>query len=136
RLRTGVGAAEAVTAARYMALLPLALLAAQLMLAGPLTQASRARGIANSAELLDAIEAYHAAHGAYPASLAAVWQDYAPGVVGISRYFYAAKGAGFNLFFEQPRFILDNFGARELVVYNPLGEHSMISHDSWILLLG
>lgn len=134
RLRKGTGSAPA-AAPVYMALLPLALLAAQLVLASPLTEASRARGMANSAELLADIEAYHAQHGAYPASLAAVWQDYAPGVVGISRYYFEPKGAGFNLLFEQPRFFFDNFGAREFVVYNPLGEHSMISHDSWILLL-
>ncbi|MCW5874225.1 MAG: hypothetical protein KIS88_06225 [Anaerolineales bacterium] len=134
RLRQGTGGAP-VAAPWYMALLPLALLAAQLVLAGPLTESSRARGIATSGEMLRDIEAYRAQNGSYPSHLAAVWQDYSPGVAGIPRYHYAVAGDGFNLFFEQPLFILDNFGAREFVVYNPLGQHSMISHDSWILLL-
>ncbi|QYK51890.1 MAG: hypothetical protein KF701_05180 [Anaerolineales bacterium] len=116
-------------------LLPGILLLAQLGLAGPLTEFSRNRAIANSAEMLRDIEAYRAQNGSYPGSLAAVWHDYAPGVAGIAKYHYVAAGDGFNLFFEQPLFILDNFGAREFVVYNPLGQHSMISHDSWILLL-
>ncbi|MCL4257756.1 MAG: hypothetical protein KJZ53_04395 [Anaerolineales bacterium] len=113
-------------------LLPGILLLAQLGLASPLTEFSRNRAIANSAEMLRDIEAYRAQNGSYPGSLAAVWHDYAPGVAGIPKYYYAAAGDRFNLFFEQPLFILDNFGAREFVVYNPLGQHSMISHDSWI----
>lgn len=134
RLRQSTGAAP-VAAPWYMALLPLALLAAQLALAGSLTESSRARGIANSAEMLRDVEAYRAQNSSYPSHLAAVWQDYSPGVAGIHQYHYAVAGDGFNLYFEQPLFILDNFGAREFVVYNPQGQHSMISHDSWILLL-
>lgn len=117
----------------YLIVLPLVVLVLQIMLAAPLTEASRNRAIANSAELIREIEAYRAANGQYPVSLLGVWQDYPTGVIGMRQYHYTPQGDAYNLVFEQPRFLLDNIGAREFVVYNPLDEQMMISHDSWIL---
>ncbi|MFZ4826782.1 MAG: hypothetical protein ACOYLB_05455 [Phototrophicaceae bacterium] len=103
--------------------------------AQPLTQFSRARAIAQSSELIRDIEAYHLLNGSYPLSLLAVYADYETGVVGIPRYHYAPHGDAYMLFFEQPRFVLDDLGVREMVVYHPQDQHTMISHASWILLL-
>ena len=119
----------------YLILLPTAALLLQLSLAAPLTAASRARAINMSAEMISVIEAYYAEHDSYPSSLLAVWNDYYPMVVGVKQYHYEPIGEAYNLAFEQPRFLLDDIGAREFVVYNPLEEQRMISHNSWILLL-
>jgi len=98
-------------------------------------QLCRNYAIANSAEIINDIEEYHAMHGRYPNSLQAVWKDYYPSVVGIEKFHYAPDGDAYNLFFEQPRFLFDNVGTREFVVYNKLDEHAMISHTAWILIL-
>ena len=119
----------------YFIFIPIILLFFQLTLAAPLTELSRNYAIARSAEFINDIESYHKAHGHYPGSLLATWKDYYPSIVGIEKYHYAPNGDAYNLFFEQPRFLLDNFGTREFVVYNPLDEHMIISHTSWILLL-
>ena len=119
----------------YLALIPLAVVAAQVVLARPALEYSRRRAIAQSAELIQAIEAYRAARGRFPDSLLAVWPDYSPGVVGIAQYHYAPSGAAYNLAFEQPRLVFDELGVREFVVYNPLNAHLVPSHASWILLL-
>ena len=63
-----------------------------------------------------------------------MWPDYYPSVVGIDRYHYAAQGEGYNLAFRQPRFLFDNFGTEEFVVYNSRDEPVMPSHASWILI--
>lgn len=119
----------------YLMVIPLAVLLFQLALAAPVTVFSRNLAIRNSAEFINAIEAHHARHGYYPSSLAAVYNDYAVSVSGIQNFHYASNGEAYNLYFEQPRFLLDNIGTREFVVYNPLDEQFMISHNSWILLL-
>ena len=119
----------------YFILIPIAVLLFQLTLAPRVTELSRNHAIAQSAEFVDDIESYHKDHGHYPKSLLAIWKDYYPSVVGIEKYHYAPNGDAYNLFFEQPRFLLDNIGTREFVVYNPLDEHMIISHTSWILLL-
>lgn len=119
----------------YLIFTPIAVLLLQILLATPLTKASRNHAIATSAELINAIEAYRTSNGYYPTSLLATWPDYSPDVVGIEQYHYMAQGDSYNLFFQQPRFLLDDIGVREFVVYNPLDEHMMISHTSWILLL-
>lgn len=103
--------------------------------ASPLTQTSRHRAIANSRELIARIEQFRARFGRYPQTLTAMWRDYDPGVVGVERYHYARQGEGYNLFFEQPRLLLDQFGTREWVVYNPRDEHRVYSHTAWFLLL-
>jgi hypothetical protein len=118
----------------YLIFIPAALLLIQLALAAPATEFSRNRAIAHSAEFIHDIEAYRKANGHYPASLLAIWKDYTPSVVGIEKFHYAPNGGAYNLFFEQPRFLLDHLGTREFVVYNPLDEHMILSHTSWILL--
>ncbi|UYN92050.1 MAG: hypothetical protein KIT70_00800 [Anaerolineales bacterium] len=117
----------------YLVSLPILVLAAQLALAGPLTQASRDRAITNASVFIEDIEQYHASHGQYPVSLQAQNRDYYPDVVGVERYIYVPQGDSYNLSFEQPRFLLDRFGTREWVVYNPHDEHRVFSHTAWLL---
>jgi hypothetical protein len=117
----------------YLLFIPIASLLIQVAFAAPATESSRNRAIGMSGELINEIEKHHALHGRYPSSLLAVWKDYDPSVVGIEKYHYAPNGDAYNLFFEQPRFILDNLGTREFVVYNKLDEHVMTSHAAWIL---
>lgn len=112
----------------YLALIPSIALVAQLTLAAPLTERSRNLAIQNSAEVIRDIEAYRAEHGQYPVSLFGVWPDYSPNVIGIPQYYYEPNGEAYNLVFEQPRFLLHDFGAREFVMYNPRDEHALESH--------
>jgi hypothetical protein len=119
----------------YLVTIPLALLIFQIAAAAPLTAASRARAIASSAEMIANIETYREAQGRYPNSLLGVWKDYYPRVVGVERYYYRPERDAYNLYFEQPRFMLDRFGTREFVVYNPRDEHFIVSHPSFMLLL-
>jgi len=119
----------------YLVTIPLALLIFQIAAAAPLTAASRARAIASSAEMIANIEAYRQAQGRYPNSLLGVWKDYDPHVVGVERYYYRPERDAYNLYFEQPRFLLDKIGTKEFVVYNPLDEHLMVSHPSFMLRL-
>lgn len=118
----------------YLIFIPIALLFFQLALAAPAAEFSRNRAIGQSAELINEIENHHALRGRYPSSLLAVNKDYKPFVVGIEQFYYAPNGDGYNLFFEQPLFLFDNFGTREFVVYNKLDEHVMPSHAYWILI--
>lgn len=118
----------------WLLAIPVATLAFQLAVAGPATDASRRRTAAGAGELIGAIEQYHAREGSYPSALGAVWKDYHPGTVGVERFHYAARGESYDLFFEQPRFLLDDIGTREFVVYNPRDEQRMISHTAAILL--
>ena len=117
----------------YLILIPLAALLFQVMLAAPVTKFSRNYAITQSVELINEIENHRAVHGRYPSSLLAVWKDYYPGVVGTEGFHYAPRGDAYNLMFEQPRFLLDNLGTREFVVYNKLDEHVMPSHAAWLL---
>ena len=133
RRRKHVEVSGASSTPLYLIFLPVVALASQLLLAGPLTRWSRDRAIANAAEFIADIEQYHARHGRYPVSLEAQNRDYVPGVVGIDRYIYVPAGDSYNLSFEQPRFILDRFGTREWVVYNPRDQHRVYSHTAWIL---
>jgi hypothetical protein len=118
----------------YLIFIPIALLLFQITLATPATAFSRNRTIMRSAELINEIEKHHAAHGRYPSSLLAVWKDFDPSVVGVERFHYAPNGNAYNLFFEQPRFLLDKIGTQEFVMYNKLDEHVMTSHAAWILI--
>ena len=118
----------------YLVLLPVIALVSQLALAAPITRSSRDRAIENAGELISAIEAYRTTHGRYPLSLQAQHKDYNPDVVGVEMYVYAPNGDGYDLAFEQPKFILDRVGTREWVVYNPRGQHRLYSHAAWRLL--
>ena len=55
--------------------------------------------------------------------------------LGLSGTIYRPERDAYNLYFEQPRFLLDNVGTLEFVVYNPLDEHLMVSHPSFMLRL-
>lgn len=117
----------------YLMLVPSIALFAQLMLATYLTDRSRNVAIQNSREMIADIEAYRTEHGRYPISLFGVWPDYSPGIVGIAQYHYEQNGKAYNITFEQPRFLLDDIGTREFVMYNPRDEHAMTSHAAWRL---
>lgn len=117
----------------YLIFIPTALLIFQLALAAPLTEFSRNHAILKSAELINEIEKHRTTHGRYPSSLLAVSKDYSASVVGIERFNYVPNGDAYNLFFEQPRFLLDQIGTREFVMYNKLDEQVMPSHAAWIL---
>ncbi|MEO5894474.1 MAG: hypothetical protein ABIS06_02105 [Vicinamibacterales bacterium] len=117
----------------YLTVLPLVAFVLQLVLGSPVTEWSRTRAIANSTELIDALEQYRAAYGRYPESMAAVWPDYKVSVVGIAQFHYAPHGDGYNLYFEQPLPLISAPGTREFVVYNPRGEHLILSHAAWHL---
>jgi hypothetical protein len=119
----------------YLIFIPLFTLIMPLVLAAPVTDWSRNRAIANSSELIGHIEDYHRQYGRFPTSLLAQHKDYDPGVIGVEKYHYSPHGDSYNLFFEQPRFLLDNPGTREWVVYNPHDERRIYSHTSWILLV-
>ena len=118
----------------YLVVLPSALLLLPLTLADRATELSRGRAIANSSELIDDIEKYRALNGHYPNTLLAVWKDYDPAVVGIEKFHYVPQGDAYNLFFEQPKLLLDNIGTREFVVFNRLDQHLITSHAAWILV--
>jgi len=117
----------------YLICLPVFTLLLQLTLAKHLTQLSRNRAIENADRFIRHIQEYHTQRGAYPLTLQAQNKDYFPDVVGVEKYLYAPHRKGYNLSFEQPRFLLDRFGTREWVVYNPLDENSVYSHTSWLL---
>ena len=116
----------------YLVFIPGIVLVFLMTLAPHATNLSRNRAIAQSGELIGEIEAYHAAYGRYPSSLLALHEDYKPSVIGIEQFHYAPSGQAYNLFFEQPTFATD-FGIREIVMYNKLDEHVMVSHAAWIL---
>ncbi len=117
----------------YLLAIPLISFLSQLFLATPMTVQSRNRAISQAAELIKNIEEYHQKNGIYPPSLQAQYMDVNPGVVGVEKFHYALQGQGYNLYFEQPRFLLDDFGTREWVVYNPKDEQRMYSHAAWLL---
>lgn len=117
----------------YLIYLPVITLLLQLTLAKHLTQLSRNLAIKNAEQFIRHIEEYHKQQGQYPLSLQAQNKDYYPDVVGVEKYLYAPHRKSYNLSFEQPRFLLDRFGTREWVVYNPLDENSVYSHTAWLL---
>ncbi|MEZ4904538.1 MAG: hypothetical protein R2822_23710 [Spirosomataceae bacterium] len=117
----------------YLIYLPVFTLLFQLTLAKHLTQLSRNRAIENANRFIRHIEEYYTQIGQYPLTLQAQNKDYYPDVVGVEKYLYAPHRKSYNLSFEQPRFLLDKFGTREWVVYNPLDENSVYSHTAWLL---
>jgi hypothetical protein len=96
----------------------------------PIEAVARDRAIRRSAPLIADIERYREARGVYPPSLESVWEDYTPGVIGVGRYHYERQGDAYNLHFEAPSFEL---GARVIVMFNPLDEQVMTSHDMDLL---
>lgn len=117
----------------YLVLLPVCAFVIQLAVATSMTRQSRDVAIANATAFIDDIEQYYQGHGHYPVALQAQNIDYRPGVIGVQRYYYVPQGDSYNLSFEQPRFVLDRFGTREWVVYNPRDSHRVFSHVAWML---
>lgn len=117
----------------YLVLVPVTTVVLLSWLAAPVTKYSRNRAIANSEELITALERHRRVHGRYPSSLHAVWPDYSPSVVGVERFHYAPNADAYDLVFEQPTLLFDNIGTREFVVYNKSDQHVMPSHAAWIL---
>jgi len=111
----------------YLVVLPIAAAVVRFALFGALADFSRNRAIDNSAPLIADIERYHDANGRYPPSMAALWADYKPGVIGVPHYRYEPSGDVYNVFFEHPS---DIFGTHEIVMYNKRDEHLFFSHDS------
>ncbi|MBC7835060.1 MAG: hypothetical protein H7Y88_08155 [Phycisphaerales bacterium] len=109
-----------------LVIVPVVLTALKFTLLPSAVESSRNRGIAAGAAMLADIETYRAAKGHYPVSLAGATNDYRPKVVGIGRLQYEPSGRAYNVSFEQ---FSDRFGTREFVVYNPLDEHQVYSHD-------
>ncbi len=116
--------------------LPAVLLIIQLLVGPSLTRYSRHRAIENASELINEIERYKEKTSTYPYTLNAVWKDYYPDVAGVEKYHYSYDSSTYHIYFEQPRFFFDQFGTREIVVYNPIDEHLIVSHASWHMLLG
>lgn len=131
--RSGAAAERINPAPLYLVALPLVALLTQTLAAAPATAFSRDRAIANSAVLIRAIEEYRTEFGEYPPSLSAVHRDFSPSVTGIEAYRYDRNGTAYNLFFEQPRFLFDDPGTREFLMYNPLDGHLLPAHDGDIL---
>jgi hypothetical protein len=119
----------------YLVIIPLIVLAAQILLVRPVTDFSRNHVIAHSVEMIGEIEQYRTTYGKYPEALLAVWKDYNPDIVGVEKFHYVPHAGSYNLYFEQPRLLFDNIGTREFVVYNPSDGHLMLSHTSWFMLL-
>lgn len=115
----------------YLILVPCILVIARLTFLPAAVEFSRKRAIEGSAQFISAIEAYRAAHGRYPVSLASVHHDYDPPTVGVERYYYEPHGQAYNVFFEQPTFPI---GMQEFVMYNPVDEHVMIVHNQDLLV--
>lgn len=115
----------------FLTLLPILLLLFQKTVDKPITDWCRNRAIENSKEIIAEIEKHKIQYGNYPLTMNAVHRDYNVGIIGIEKYHYTYDDTTYNLYFEQPRFLLDQFGTREFVVYNPKDKHLMISHASW-----
>lgn len=116
----------------YLLIVPVAVALIQFALAERIAEFTRSRAIRNSEPLIADIERYRAANGRYPTSVVSVNLDYSPRVIGIKEYRYELNGEGYNVLFEQPTLRL---GTREIVMYNPRGEHVMTSHAMDILQL-
>lgn len=129
RKRTGRGIHPAPL---YLIIVPAVVLLVRMTLIDQAVEYSRRQAMANSAQLIHDIETYRDKNGRYPVSLASLWRDYRPGVVGIERFDYEPAGDAYHVFFEQ---FASELPTREIVMYNPLDQQTIISHDSWLLLL-
>ena len=115
--------------------IPVFILVVPLLIAAPITDWSRDRSIENAKEYIRDIEGFKLQNGYYPKALQAMHRDYSPNTIGVEKYHYLPFNQSYNLSFEQPRFLLDDLGAREWVVYNPQDEHRTYSHTAWFLSL-
>lgn len=118
--------------AGLLMIVPILVLAVQSACIEPIASRARSRVIANSAPLIAGIERYRARHGAYPASIFALYGDVKPAVVGVQRYYYEPSGDSYNLIFEEPS---PAFGLRRFVVYNPHDKQRLTVHETDRLVL-
>ena len=125
-------AASVSAAPLYLVVVPVAVVAAQYLLAVPVSEFSRDRAIRHAAPLIADIEQHRIANGRYPLGLLSVNKDYEPSVIGIREYRYEPSGAAYNLMFEQAT---PHMGVREFVVYNPRDEQVITSHAMDVLQL-
>jgi len=116
----------------YLILVPVAVALISIALADPAAEFSRSRGIRNAAALIADIQQYRVANGRYPPSLVSLHPDYLPGIIGIKEYRYEPSGDAYNVLFEQ---LSLRIGIKEIVMYNPRGEHVMSSHALDVLQL-
>lgn len=119
----------------YLISVPIFVLVIQLIIAKPVTNWSRDRTIINATEFIKDIESFKSKNGYYPKTLQAMYKDYSPKTAGVEKYHYLPFTDSYNISFEQPRFLFDEIGTREWVVYHPKDEHRAYSHTSWLLLL-
>jgi len=115
----------------FLTLLPILTLACHILISKPLTERCRLNAMRNSEQLIEEIEQFYQATGAYPLTLNGLNRDFKTGIRGIEKYYYTYDADTYHLYFEQPRFFLDQFGTREMVVYNPHNKHVILSHASW-----
>ena len=54
-------------------------------------------------------------------------------VIGIPQFHYSPTDRAYDLFFERPVFLVVSAGTREIVMFNKLDDHFMLSHASWNL---
>jgi hypothetical protein len=110
----------------YLAIIPVVLVTFISSVLPRAAEWSRDRAIRHSAPLVAAIESYHQRRGHYPLSLQSLNRDVPTGIVGIERFHYEPNGQGYNLFFVRQHIALD---AKEVVMFNPRGEHRFTSHE-------
>lgn len=114
----------------YLVFVPLAVAIVQFVIGEPITEFSRSRAIRNSVRMIADIERYRDTYGQYPVSMVALWNDYRPAIIGVKEFKYERYGDAYNVLFEPFTF---RFGTKEIVMYNPRGEHGIMSHDSDLL---
>ncbi len=113
-------------------LVPLVATASRMTLVESVAAWGRDRVIANAALIITDIEGFRQRTGAYPVAISSVSPDYLPGIIGVERYRYEPNGDAYNLYFEHPP---TDFGAREIVMYNPRSEQDISSHANDLLQL-
>jgi hypothetical protein len=133
RLRSASTTRASRTAAVLLAASPIVVVAAQTLLAEPVSTWARNRVIGNAAPLIAEIERYRARRGAYPESLFANHDDYKTSIAGVERYHYERHGGTYNVIFAEPS--LAGFGTRRFVVYNPRDTQRVTVHEQDRLLL-
>ncbi|MCI0666412.1 MAG: hypothetical protein L0220_35650 [Acidobacteria bacterium] len=114
----------------YLVVLPIVAAVFMFTLVAPAAEFSRNRAIDNCAGLISDIERFRNTHGGYPHSLQSLNEDYKPRMIGIERYHYEPNGAGYNLYFKHFAVALD---VKEIVMFNPRGEHEFTSHNADLL---
>jgi hypothetical protein len=128
RAREEVG--SYVTTALAMIAVPIVTAGAIIGMAAPLQQWSQNRTMDAMQRLIDDIERYREARGAYPRALFAEWMDYRADIIGVRGYQYEPAGDKYSIAVEIAAF---DPAARVYLMYNPNDVFRMASHDEWPL---